>query len=227
MPQSTDVRKQSDIFLNGEGDNWFSRNKGALATRTDHHETGIIKRTLEPFRADISHILEIGCSNGVKLAGLCQHFDAKGQGIAPSMSAISEGSHQLAQQSQRSVNLQVGTAARLPFDDESFDLVYFGFCLYLVGRQEVYQAVAEADRVLKKGGFLAILDFDPGIRQKRPYSQKDGVYSYKTAHQDFFTAAGHYYTVAKESISHGTAYFSKDPGERVSVCVLYKEPEAY
>lgn len=228
MPQDhTGSLTQSSIFLASEGDGWFNRNRQALHQKTGHHETGIVKRALEPFKPEIKKILEIGCSNGVKLKDLCEFFDAKGEGIDPSADAIAHGNQAFSDEKSKAVNLQVATASRLPFKDTAFDLVYFGFCLYLVDRSEVLQAVAEADRVLKNGGFLAILDFDPTHRHKRSYIHQPGLFSYKTAHQDFFTTGGHYYLVAKESFSHATPYFSKDSDERVSMCILYKEPTPY
>ena len=125
------------------------------------------------------------------------------------------------------LDLSVATASNLPHSNNFFDLVYFGFCLYLVDREDIFKAVAEADRVLKSGGFLAILDFDPKQRHKRPYHHKPGLFSYKTSYSDFFTAGGHYYLVAKESFSHGASHFATDSDERVSVSILYKEPEPY
>lgn len=166
--------------------------------------------------------MEIGCGNGVKLSDLCDFFESTGSGIDPSSAAISNG-----KQLYNDLNLSVSTASKLPYRDNEFDLVYFGFCLYLVDRNDVLKAVAEADRVLRDGGFLAILDFDPKQRHKRPYHHKQGLFSYKTSYADFFTAGGHYYLVAKESFSHGSSHFTTYSDERVSVSILYKEPEAY
>lgn len=99
--------------------------------------------------------------------------------------------------------------------------------MYLVDRSEIFNAVAEADRVLKNGGFLVIFDFDPAQRHKRPYHHKSGLFSYKTSYSDFFINCGHYYLVAKESFSHSDNHFSLNSDERVSICVLYKELDPY
>ncbi|MGE4169640.1 MAG: class I SAM-dependent methyltransferase [Candidatus Margulisiibacteriota bacterium] len=213
---------QSTVFLESEGDGWFERNKAAVNGKSSFYETDVIKRVLQNFQADINHILEIGCSNGTNLNDLCAFFKAKGSGVDPSPAAVKDGRDKYKQ-----LDLSVGTAAKLPFNDDAFDLVYFGFCLYLVGREEVFRAVSEADRVLKNGGFLVILDFDPKQRHQRPYHHKPGLLSFKTSYSDFFTAGGHYYLIAKESLSHSDTHFTTDSDERVSICILYKEPEAY
>ena len=115
------------------------------------------------------------------------------------------------------MKLSVAIASDLPHENDCFDLVYFGFCLYLLDRNDVLKAVAECDRVLKTGGFLAILDFDPKQRSKNPYHHKPGMFSYKNSYSDFFTAGGHYYLVAKESFSHESNDFDTNSNERVSV----------
>lgn len=217
---------QSSAFLKGEADKWYERNK-SVASKEEHYDTASIKRVLLPFKQNIGDILEIGCSSGAKLEQLCDFFDASGKGVDPSALAVKEGNEFLSQQG-KNISLQVATACALPFESNKFDLVYFGFCLYLIEPDSLYRAIAEADRVLKKGGFLIVHDFDPGKRYKREYHHKPGLFSYKNAYSELFTAAGHYYLVSKESFSHeGLSSFSINRDNRVSVCILYKELEPY
>lgn len=169
-------------------------------------------------------MLEIGTSNGAKLEQICSLLDAKGQGIDPSKQAVDEGNLRL---SGKDIHLQVGTAAKLPFPNLSFDFVYFGFCLYLLDRQDLLAAVAEANRVLRSGGFLAITDFDPIHRHKRPYHHKDGVFSFKQDYSRPFIESGLYYLVSKNSFSHRQSFFDTDGNERVSTTLLFKEVDAY
>jgi len=215
---------QSAVFLEGEGDNYFLRNKAALDLKSGAPEMNWLGQALTPFKGKINSILEIGCSNGAKLEQICGLLDAKGQGIDPSKQAVDEGNRRL---SGKGVDLQVGTASRLSFDRGVFDFVYFGFCLYLLDRQDLFSAAAEADRVLKFGGFLAITDFDPIQRHKRAYHHKDGVFSYKQDYSEIFTGSGLYYLVAKNSFSHRQPFFDTDGNERVSTTLLFKEVDAY
>lgn len=191
--------KQSAIFLEGEGDNYFRRNKAALEVRSGASEIMWLGQALSPFKDKVNSVLEIGCSNGAKLEQICGLLDAKGHGIDPSKQAVDEGNRRL---SGKVAQLHVGTASRLPFDGLSFDFVYFGFCLYLLDRQDLFTAMAEADRVLKFGGFLAITDFDPIHRYKRPYHHKESVFSFKQDYSKVFTESGLYYLVSKNSFSH-------------------------
>jgi ubiquinone/menaquinone biosynthesis C-methylase UbiE len=220
--KSSQSVNQSKVFLESEGDGWFERNKTAVNSKSSFYETETIKRVLQHYKENINSVLEIGCGNGAKLFDLCDYFKATGSGIDPSAAAVKNG-----KELHKGLQLSVSTASKLPYNDDNFDLVYFGFCLYLVDRNDILKAVAEADRVLKNGGFLAILDFDPKQRHKRAYHHKPGLFSFKTSYADFFTAGGHYYLVAKESFSHGASHFTTDSDERVSVSILYKEPEAY
>jgi ubiquinone/menaquinone biosynthesis C-methylase UbiE len=215
---------QSAVFLEGEGDNYFRRNKAALDVPGEANEITWLGRELLSFKEKVNNILEIGSSNGAKLAQICSILHAGGQGIDPSKQAVDEGNLKLA---GKNVHLQVGTAATLPFADRSFDLVYFGFCLYLLDRQNLFPAIAEASRVLKNGGFLAITDFDPIHRHKRPYHHKDGVFSFKQDYSRLFTEGGLFYLVSKNSFSHRQTFFDVDGNERVSTTLLYKEIDAY
>ncbi len=216
--------KQSAIFLEGEGDNYFRRNKAALEVGSGASEIAWLGQALSPFKHKVNSVLEIGCSNGAKLEQICGLVDAKGQGIDPSKQAVDEGNRRLA---GKVAQLHVGTASRLPFESLSFDFVYFGFCLYLLDRQDLLTATAESDRVLKFGGFLTITDFDPIHKHKRPYHHKDGVFSFKQDYSKIFTESGLYYLVSKNSSSHRQPFFDADGNERVSTTLLFKEIDAY
>jgi ubiquinone/menaquinone biosynthesis C-methylase UbiE len=214
-------------FLSGEGDQWYLRNKVALDRFKPDLGTNLIIRVLGPIGNSISNILEIGCSNGIKVEFLANEFDAAGFGLDPSIMAVDEGNARVNSRNLNQVQLTVGTADDLPFEDLKFDLVVFGFCLYLVDRDKLSDAILEANRVLKKGGFLVITDFDPGSPTRVPYHHKDGVFSHKDDYSSYFLESGSYYLVAKESYSHSSEVFTVDTMERVSTTVLFKENENF
>ena len=114
-----------------------------------------------------------------------------------------------------------------PLRPNPYDLVYFGFCLYLLDRRDLFSAIAEADRVLKNGGFVAITDFDPISQHKRPYHHKDSVFSFKQDYSKFFTGSGMYFLVSKSSFSHQQPFLDVDGDERLSTTLLFKEMDAY
>lgn len=125
--------------------------------------------------------------------------------------------------------LTCGTAEKLPFESGSFDLVCTGFCLYLLDRRSLLQkALSEADRVLKPGGFLAITDFDPGAMHKRPYSHREGVFSYKQDYARFYTEGGLYYLVCQNSpFPTGNNFLIWLATSRCPLSLLYKEQDPY
>lgn len=220
---------QDSIFKEDEGDRWYCRNKANLDNQNASDQQfsvdiNFLSKLLEPFHSNIHKILEIGCSNGRKLQSLCHLFGASGNGIDPSSLAVADGNERM---SEIPVRLTCGTADSLPFESGKFDLVYFGFCLYLLDRNTLLQAIAEADRVLKRGGFLAITDFDPGTMQKRPYVHREGIFSYKQDYSKFYLDNGLYYLIAKNSFSHRQAFFDPVIDERLSVSLLYKETDPY
>ena len=179
------MTKQSNIFIQGEGDSYFERNKHQLVGSVDEDIICRITTSLSAFKKDINSIFEVGCSSGLKLQKLCQYFGASGFGIDPSSLAIEAGNKVFNDTGQTEIKLHVGTADAIPAKNNEFDLVFFGFCLYLVDRQDLYKSFAEADRVLKQGGFLVILDFDSNRRMKNGCSHKEGVFSYKNDSPSF------------------------------------------
>jgi ubiquinone/menaquinone biosynthesis C-methylase UbiE len=218
---------QNTIFTECEGDAWFHRNQMHIQTIDQVIKLPDVKYvldTLASFHARIERVLEIGSSNGIKLEAICQYFNSVGIGVEPSPMAVQHGNER---KKKTKIELLVGTGENLPFEDSSFDLVYFTFCLYLFDRKRLMQSLAEADRVLKPGGFLIITDFDPGFRHQKPYSHFQGVFSYKQDYTSFFTQTGLYYHLGKSSYSHRSANFDEEPGERVATNILYKEVDPY
>ena len=102
---------------------------------------------------DPARILEVGCGTGRWLAELgragCQVF---GLDLSPAML-----SH--ARLDREPPDLACGQALRLPFPGRAFDLVYCVNALHHFGGPRAF--VAEARRVLRPGGALAVVGLDP------------------------------------------------------------------
>ena len=221
-----DLETQKSIFINGEGDAWYRRNQHALNSHTDRPTTRMLIETLKPLAEGIDTILEVGCGSGVELERLCRDLNAHGIGIEPSPEAVRSGNDRIGN-SDISIKIHVGAADALTCADESIDLLYFGFCLYLVDRKDIMMAFAEAHRVLKPGGFVAILDFEPAQTHRRAYVHHDGVYSYKQDYSRILLASEMYTSVAKYGLSHRQEHFDFEPDERISLTVLHKETQPY
>jgi ubiquinone/menaquinone biosynthesis C-methylase UbiE len=211
------VSDQSNIFLNSEGDSWYERNKFLIESADkDSQDISFILQVLKGSRFEIQNLLEVGCASAVKLNRLASSFPAKGSGIDPSRLAILEGRKQYPH-----LDLHVGLGSRLPFEADEFDLLSFGFCLYLVPPEEIDITLKEALRVLKPKGFIALTDFDPGIEMTVHYKHLNGLFSYKRNYQQLLKKFANVALVAKHSFSHYGNYFVEDENERVSTQIYY------
>jgi ubiquinone/menaquinone biosynthesis C-methylase UbiE len=211
---------QSSIFLAGEGDNWFSRNVNSLTGKSPSKDVAHIIRNIPTEGFLIEKILEIGCSNAFKLEELCKHFLAFGFGIDPSTVAIQAGLNRL---DPSNYSLRVGTSADLPFPTQTFKIVFFSFCLYLVNDSEYELSLTEADRVLKHGGFLIINDFDYGSRAMMEYAHDARINSFKRVYDISKINNNKYHLVSKESYSHRSPNFDLDQNERIACQIYFKE----
>jgi SAM-dependent methyltransferase len=177
---------QADIFLNGEGDAWFIRNKDRLGIRDP------VSDIIEQVRITPTNVLEIGCANGWRLAKLRDRYGCKVLGVEPSMAACIEAA-------KLKVPALHSTAATLPTAFEEFDLVIYGFCLYLTDPSEWFRIVAEGDMVLKPGGHLIVHDFETFIPHSRKYEHCDGVLSYHVEFARMFLSHPLYHLFARRA----------------------------
>jgi ubiquinone/menaquinone biosynthesis C-methylase UbiE len=206
--------KQSEIFLNGEGNNWFLRNREAL-DGAQNHDISFLARNLPEKRSQDFQFLEIGCSNGVKTEQLSTKLNWRGFGIDPSELAIED-----ARSRTNNCSYQIGTAEKLPFEDGSFNLCYYAFCLYLVDRSDLHFVFKECARVLREVGYVAILDFDYGdTASSNTYKHDSRVVTYKEQYAAHLFKMG-FQVSAKESYSEGKIGVASNPDCRVSITLF-------
>lgn len=208
--------QQRDIFLGSEGDAYFRRNASAYAA-PQAGRAAFPLTVIQQYLTSGTRVLEIGCANGLNLETLRRLADCECSGVDPSAQAIEVGRRDFP-----GLDLHRATADALPFADAAFDFVWFGFCLYVTDRALLPRVVAEADRVLKDGGSLAIVDFDPDAPVQKQYHHAPGVTTYKTDHAKMFLGFPQYVLVEKRSFSHQGNEFHPDPGERLAIQVLHK-----
>jgi ubiquinone/menaquinone biosynthesis C-methylase UbiE len=205
------MERQKAVFLDTEGDGYFTRNAGKLVPRGDDPVVEALARLGIGSRA----ALEIGAANGHRLVTLQEAMGCNGAGIDPSAAAVEAG-----RAAFPDIDLRVGTADSLPFADAAFDLVIFGFCLYLVDPALHFRAVAEADRVLADGGHLVMVDFLPPFPYANPYAHVPGLNASKHEYSRMFTAHPAYTLVQRTLIT--AAGGVPAPDDRVSIDVLAK-----
>ena len=189
---------QRDLFLVSEGDRYFRRNPMAEGELDDLGEgdpllRGLVRAGLRPRR-----VLEIGAGNGWRLACLRRRDpEIRCEGLEPSREAVADGSRRFP-----GVGLVRGTAESLPYGDRSFDLVIFGFCLYLCDRGDLFCIAREADRVLEARGHVAILDFFADTPRRTPYEHSEGVFSHKMDYARMFLWSPLYRSVYRETLPY-------------------------
>jgi ubiquinone/menaquinone biosynthesis C-methylase UbiE len=210
---------QKDVFLNGEGDAYFSRNRTALSNDEAMAKADPVLPVLAGLHPFPKRVLEVGCANGWRLHRMRTLGAEQCCGLDPSSDAVASGA-----KSYPKLLLQVGTADTLPFDDNAFDLVVFGFCLYLCDPSQHFRIVAEADRVLANGGHLVVFDFDPPAPYRNAYTHRPGIFSHKFDYSRLFLAHPHYRLREKRVAGHGPAGTSLLPDDRVAVSLMIKDP---
>ena len=215
------MENQEKQFLNAEGDEWFKRNVCKISENSP--EISILCNWLMPFQAEIQNIFEIGSGCGNKLSQMCWQLDSRGYGIDPSSLAVEFANKNYGAKCK----FDVGTADALPINRKKFDVIHFGFCLYLVSRNRLKECLKQADLLLKPGRFLSIVDFDPQYPHENDYSHCQGIKSHKDLYYKMFCDLGNYTLVNKYSFSENKLYFSLDSYARVSLTLLFKENDGF
>lgn len=209
--------KQKEIFLQSEGDAWFTRNQQGVAKRKLPDDDALLRELLDflPLKKKGLKVLEVGCGDGTRLAWLQNTLNVDCYGVEPSAQAVAAAR-------AKGINAQQGTADVLPLDSQSFDIVIFGFCLYLCDREDLFRIASEADRVLRTPGWLMIMDFYSPVPRARTYHHRPGVQSYKMDYRSLFTWHPDYECMTHKVRHHGEANYTDVPDEWVAISVLRK-----
>lgn len=174
--------KQSEAFEKGEGDRWLERNREKMVRPDDD----LLLQVIEEAGIKPTRVLEVGCSNGWRLNEIQKRYGAMCVGIEPSWAAVTE-----ARAKYPGVWVGQGHAHDLEYwDNPEFDLVLYGFCLYVVDRSDLLQVAAEGSRVLREGGFIGILDFKTDVSpHSRVYHHAPELRTYKMNYRNLWTAS--------------------------------------
>ena len=162
------MTEQREAYLNGLGDDWFSRNKDDLGKNADSLMSLLKYLKVGP----MERILEVGCANGWRGKGVKAAFGGELYGIDPSAAAINEAG------ADNVGTYEVGTADKLPYSTGSMSLVIMSYCMWAIDPREWLAVVAETDRVLKEGGLLAIIDRFACRPLRKAYPGRTDVFGY-------------------------------------------------
>ncbi|HHT9112406.1 MAG: class I SAM-dependent methyltransferase [Planctomycetes bacterium] len=212
--------KQKNIFLESEGNAWFERNARLLGSRKLPEFDSLLMEilALSPLPAEGTKILEIGCGDGTRLNWLRENLGFDCYGLEPSAQAVEAAQG-------RGIAAHQGTADHLPFEDRTFDIVVFGFCLYLCDREDLFRIAYEADRVLRNPGWLLIIDFYSPTPIKREYHHRSGLFSHKMDYRTLFTWHPGYTNYSHKVRHHAEDGYTDDRKEWIATAVLRKNME--
>ena len=126
---------QKDIFLSREGDEWYRRNEKAIREK-DFSTDALVLEIQRIADGRQLQILELGCGEGSRLAHLQTADGHTCFGVDPSGVAVETCK-------AKGVEAQIGTAERIAFPDHSFDVVVFGFCLYMCDDSDLFRVAME------------------------------------------------------------------------------------
>lgn len=183
---------QENVFLKSEGDEWHARNKDKPFDNKRNEI--IIQHIPEP-----KTIVEIGCGNGRYLADLHAHYGARCIGLDISDAAIRDGREAFPE-----LELIRGSA-QYKFWGTEYDLVIYGFCLYVCDPESLMNIAAIGNLILRDRGHLVIHDFDPDHAHKVPYHHVRGLFTYKMDWSKLWLSNPAYSLVSKTVIPDGTA----------------------
>ena len=102
-------------------------------------------------------ILDVGCGTGVHFE-IYQRYRCDMYGIDPSRSMIDIARERLGDR----VELCLGDASEMPYEDRSFDLVIAMLALHEMNHSTRSSAIGEMKRVLKNSGRILLIDLHPG-----------------------------------------------------------------
>ena len=210
--------KQKNIFLKSEADAWFARNKKNLSKR--NFEDDNIVRAISDISKSSSNtmlkILEIGCGGGERLSYISNSINCSVSGVDPSLDAVNHCK-------LNNIDAIVGTADSLTHKDNAFDIVIFGFCLYLCDRSDLFRISTEADRVLKKEGWIIIQDFFAESPIQNEYHHTSGIKSYKMDYKTLFAWHPDYTCYQTKVYHHESQVFTDSSNEWVETSVIRKK----
>ncbi len=109
-----------------------------------------LARELAPVGA---RLLDVGCGTGTFLEALGTSFEATGVDVSDAM---------LERARARGLTVERSSAAELPFEDATFDLVTtFAVLHHLIDRDVVRSSIREMCRVVRPGGAVLVSDHNP------------------------------------------------------------------
>lgn len=128
---------------------------------------------------EVNSILDVGCGNGEFLNEWKNYYKINNAvGVEPSRKSVLKIREKW--KKDKNMKFETAFAHKLPFDNDSFDIVVINSVLHWIGRNEYLQSLGELIRVCKK--YLYVMDFVALCDYRVNYSHRENLFTYK---QDF------------------------------------------
>lgn len=145
MQTSTDDKNAQDYYDDFSG--WYERERG----RGYHGLIDDLEVDITAPLARGGKVLEVGCGTGLILERIAREAkEAHGLDISPGM---------IAKAQERGLDVGIASATDIPFEDDTFDLVYSFKVLAHV--PDIALALQEITRVTKPGGTMVLEFYNP------------------------------------------------------------------
>lgn len=162
------------------------------------------------------NILEVGSSSGERLKYIHDNYGHNVTGIEPSDLAIKKGK-------KNKIKILKGSSDYLPFKNK-FDIIIYGFCLYLTDKKLLKISFNEADKALKKEGWIIIHDFYSKKPKKVTYHHNRSLYSYKNDYAKIFLKLHkNYNEYFRKIFDFNTKKYSDDKKNWEIISILKKQ----
>ncbi|MFT5080697.1 MAG: SAM-dependent methyltransferase [Planctomycetota bacterium] len=190
---------QGAAFLQGEGDQWFQRNREKLLGFDADQDLAIgllRKHGLAPKRA-----LEVGAANGYRLAALRDEYLCEVRGSDASAMAVADG--------RERYGVELTCQAAEDFSNlGGCDLLLLHFILHWVDRELLPALTKSVCDVVQTGGYLLLADFAPDRDEDVPYHHlpPGSAMTYKRDYAAHFVNTGCFRVVECMHADHRTGH---------------------
>ena len=172
--------------------NHLRNRNGRINIASDNHP---IIRIFKEKKLFPKTVLEIGCSTGFILKKIYKITGAKCYGIDISKAAIKEGKKLF-----KKIELYNGFFERSNLSKKKYDLIIFGFFLFLTHPENILNLFAKVNNSLKINSYLIIYDFYNKYYVKKNYKHDKKLKVYRYDYKKIFLSIPNFQLVKVKKI---------------------------